>query len=98
MVLYLLYLLLLFLVAASFEMDLIFKISLISIACIILAIGIFYAMKLEREVGFYECNKCHHRHIPRILPFWFSAHIGRTRYLKCPNCNKYSWNKKVLNK
>lgn len=86
------------LIVASFEMDLIFRIFLISIACIILAIGIFYAMKLEREVGYYECNICHYRHIPRVLPFWFSAHVGRTRYLKCPECNKYSWNKKVLNK
>jgi len=86
------------LVAAKFEMNLFFRISLISIACIILAIGIFYGMKLEREVGYYKCNKCHHRYIPRVLPFWLSAHIGRTRYLKCPNCNKYSWNKKLLNK
>ena len=25
-------------------------------------------------------------------------HYGRTRYMKCPKCNKRSWNKKVISK
>ena len=33
---------------------------------------------------------------PYLNVFW-AMHLGRTRYMKCPNCGKYSWNKKVLN-
>lgn len=85
-------------VATLFELTNIVRIILIITAIIIFAIGIISAMKIEREVGYYECYKCHHKYIPNNIPFWFSMHIGRTRYLKCPKCNDYSWNKKVLTK
>ena len=26
----------------------------------------------------------------------WAMHVNRTRYLKCPKCEKKSWNKKVL--
>lgn len=74
------------------------KVILIVTAIAVFAIGITIAMKLEREVGYYECGKCRHKYIPDVFPFWFSMHIGRTRYLKCPKCNKKSWNRKVLTK
>lgn len=74
------------------------QIILITVLGIVFIIGMFFAMKLEREVGYYECGKCHHKYIPKKLPFWFSMHYGRTRYLKCPECQKKSWNKKVLTK
>lgn len=80
------------------QISLIPRTILIITAIIVFGIGIFFAMKLEREAGYYECKKCHHKYIPNILPFWFSIHYGRTRYLKCPKCTKYSWNKKVLSK
>ena len=25
-------------------------------------------------------------------------HVGRTRYMKCPECNEKSWQKKVISK
>ena len=85
-------------VASFAKMNLIPRIILISTAIIVFIIGIFLAMKLEREAGYYECNKCHHKYIPNIFPFWFSMHFGRTRYMKCPKCHQRSWNKKVLTK
>ena len=83
-------------IASYATLNLFLRLLLIFVAIIILSIGLFFAMKLEREVGYYECKKCNHRYIPKLLPFLFSMHIGRTRYLKCPKCNKRSWNKKVL--
>lgn len=80
------------------KIDLIPSIILIVTAIIVFIIGLFFAMKLERETGYYECNKCHHKYIPNVFPFWFSMHYGRTRYLKCPMCGKRSWNKKSLTK
>ena len=80
------------------KMEFVPAIILMITSGIVFIIGISFAMKIEREVGYYECNKCHHKYIPKSLPFWFSMHYGRTRHLKCPKCNEKSWNKKVLSK
>lgn len=85
-------------VASFAKMDFVARIVLILTAIVVFAIGLYFAMKLEREVGYYECNKCHHKYIPNTLSFWFSMHFGRTRYLKCPKCGMRSWNKETLTK
>lgn len=59
-------------------------------------IGMSYCLKIEQLVGFYQCSHCNHKHIPTYSAVFWAMHIGRTRYLKCPECNKRSWNKKVL--
>ena len=69
---------------------------LIVAACAIFGVGMWYAMKLERTAGYYACGKCGHRYIPSTGMFWWSIHFGRTRYMKCPECGKWSWQKKVL--
>lgn len=71
---------------------------LIAFAIAVFAVGMHFGMKLEREAGYYECPHCGHRYVPDGLPFWFSMHMGRTRYLKCPHCGKRGWQKKVLTK
>lgn len=78
------------------EIDYLAKILLLTLAFLLFLAGVLFAMKIEREIGYYECKYCHHQYIPKIFPFWFSMHIFRTRYLKCPNCHKYSWNKKII--
>ena len=45
---------------------------------------------------FDECKKCKHKYIPTYHSVFSAMHLGRTRYMKCPKCNRYSWNKKVL--
>lgn len=67
-------------------------------AVLILWVGVACCMKLEREVGYYECGKCHHCYEPLWRSFVWSMHMGRTRYMKCPQCGKWSWSRKVLSK
>lgn len=55
-----------------------------------------FALFIEQKTGFYQCPKCQHKYIPKYHSVNLAMHIGRTRYMKCPNCNKYSWNKKVI--
>ena len=57
-----------------------------------------FALKIEQKAGYYECNKCGHRHIPKYNSVFFAMHMGRTRYMKCPECNERSWQKKVISK
>ncbi len=61
-------------------------------------VGFGFALKIEQVAGYYECRKCKHRYVPTYKAVNLAPHIGRTRYMKCPECHKRSWNKKVLRK
>ena len=68
------------------------------VATIILVSVCFYALKLEVDAGYYECSKCHHRFKPTYFKALYAPHFSTTRFLKCPNCGKRSWSKKVMTK
>lgn len=74
------------------------RILLIIVGIVPFIIGILYAIKIEQVAGYYECQKCHHKYIPTYKSILFSMHVNRTRYMRCPKCNKKSWCKKVLSK
>lgn len=74
------------------------KIILFILAFILLIVGVSFALKIETETGYYECQKCHHKYIPKYSKVYFAMHYGTTRYMKCPKCNKRSWQKKTLSK
>ena len=57
-----------------------------------------FALKIEQTAGYYECDKCHYKYVPKYLNVFGAMHIGRTRYMKCPKCNQRSWNKKRISK
>ena len=61
-------------------------------------VGIFYAIKIEQVAGYYECKNCGHKYVPSYKPMVWAMHMGRTRYMRCPKCNKISWQKKVISK
>ena len=61
-------------------------------------VGFAYAMKIEQVAGYYECKCCGHRYVPTAKAMWSSMHMGRTRYMKCPQCGQKSWQKKVVSK
>ncbi len=85
-------------VAGFVEMEEWLRILLIIIGIVPFLVGATYALKIEQVAGYYECAKCHHKYVPTFKSIFFAMHIGRTRYMKCPKCNKKSWNKKVLSK
>ena len=57
-----------------------------------------FALKIEQKAGYYECQKCGNKHIPKYSSVFLAMHLGRTRYMRCPKCGKRSWQKKVINK
>ena len=85
-------------VASYVEMSVIARGILVILGSVIFAVGIANAVKIEQIAGYYECGICHHRYIPTYISVFFAPHMGRTRYLKCPDCGKKSWSKKVLKK
>lgn len=57
-----------------------------------------FMIRIEQTAGYYECKECGHRYIPKYGSVFVAMHAGRTRYMKCPECGKKSWQKKVLTK
>ena len=74
------------------------KIILFSLAFPIFIIGIFFALMIETEAGYYECGHCHNKYVPKFSKVFWAMHMGTTRYLRCPQCNRKSWSKKVMKK
>ena len=66
--------------------------------CVVFLIPCFYALRLEVSVGAYKCKNCGHEIVPTYRQALNAMHRGTTRYLKCPECNKRTWCKKVLKK
>ena len=66
--------------------------------CVVFLVPCFYALKLEVSVGAYKCKQCGHEIVPTYTQALNAIHRGTTRYLKCPDCNKRTWCKKVLTK
>ena len=90
--------LLLCVVAAYVEMPVALRIGLIIFALLMILAVSFFAVAIEQKAGYYECKKCHDRHVPTYRQTNLAMHIGRTRYMKCPRCGQWSWQKKVLTK
>ena len=88
--------LILIFIASYIDMSLIVKVILIVTSIIIFIVGIIFAIRIEKIVGFYKCGKCGYKYVPTNKQMILSMHILRTRYMKCPKCNKKSWNKKDI--
>lgn len=68
----------------------------ILVLCVVFLVPCFYALKLEISVGVYKCKKCGCEIVPTYSKALNAMHMGTTRYLKCPNCKKRTWCKKIL--
>ena len=74
------------------------QLVVILLTCVLFLIPCFYALKLEVSVGAYKCKNCGHEFVPTYKQALNAMHMGTTRHLKCPNCGKRTWCKKVINK
>ena len=74
------------------------RILLIMIAVVPFLVTVPFLLKIEQIAGYYECAKCGHRYVPTYNSVLWAMHMGRTRYMRCPECDQKSWQKKVLSK
>lgn len=86
------------LVAAFVEMPTGLRIALLAFVLVMVFTVAFLAVGIEQKAGYYECQKCHDRHVPTYWQTNLAMHVGRTRYMKCPQCGQWSWQRKVLTK
>ena len=71
---------------------------IVFLSMIPLLIATPFALKIEQKAGYYTCQECGHKYVPKYIAVFFAMHVNRTRYLRCPQCGKRSWQKKVLRK
>lgn len=57
-----------------------------------------FMINIEQKAGYYKCEKCGNVYVPNYSNVFFAMHVGRTRFMKCPKCGKWSWNKKQIEK
>ena len=88
----------LILLAAVVQMSNGLRITLIVLGFVLFLAGCFYALQIEQVAGYYICKECGHRYVPTYKAVAMAPHMGRTRYMHCPQCEKKSWQKKVLSK
>jgi transcriptional regulator with XRE-family HTH domain len=85
-------------VASMFEMEEWIRLLLIGASTVFVFIICLFLIRIEQVAGYYECQKCHHKYVPTYSSVNLAMHFGRTRYMKCPECGKRSWQKKVISK
>ena len=84
--------------AAFVAMETWLRITLMVLGFVLFLGGCFYALRIEQVAGFYVCRECGHKYVPTYKAVTMAPHMGRTRHMKCPQCGKKSWQKKVLTK
>ena len=85
-------------VAAFVQMEIWLRVALILLGFALFLAGCFYAVRIEQVAGYYACKECGYRYVPTYKAVNLAPHMGRTRFMRCPQCGKKSWQKKALNK
>ena len=85
-------------VAAYVPMEDWLKFTIIGVGAVIAIPSLLLCTRIEQLAGYYKCKKCGHTHVPAYGQVLGAMHMNRTRYMKCPNCGKWSWQKKVIEK
>ena len=70
--------------------------AIVAAASVVMLAALFFALKLEVDAGHYKCKKCGRKFVPTYRAVLLAPHMNTTRWLKCPECGKRSWAKKVL--
>lgn len=74
------------------------RLTLILIGLAPILIAMPFLLRIEQTAGYYECAKCGHKHVPSYKSVFWAMHMGRTRYMRCPECHRKSWQKKRISK
>ncbi|MCR5462105.1 MAG: helix-turn-helix domain-containing protein [bacterium] len=78
------------------DMPLWAKITIGIVGFIQFVIAATVCFRIEQKAGYYECKHCHNKFVPTFKQVFFAPHMGRKRYMKCPNCGKKSYCKKTI--
>ncbi len=74
------------------------RVALLVLGFALFFAGCFYALRIEQVAGYFACKECGHRYVPTYKAVNMAPQMFGIRYMKCPECGKKSWQKKVLSR
>jgi hypothetical protein len=75
-----------------------FQTFMIIMAVILFIIPCVIALKFQVETGYYECKNCQNMFVPNYKEIVALMQTPNRRLLKCPECGKWTWCKKLTKK
>lgn len=72
-----------------------FQYFMVIMSVIIFIIPCIIVFKFKIETGYYECKNCHHMFVPNYKGIILVLQTPTRRLLKCSECNKWIWCKKI---
>ena len=75
-----------------------FQDFMIIMSVILFIIPCIIALKFQVETGYYECKNCQNMFVPNYKEIVALMQTPNRRLLKCPECGKWTWCKKLTKK
>ena len=75
-----------------------FQDFMIIMSVILFIIPCIMALKFQVETGYYECKNCQNMFVPNYKEIVALMQTPNRRLLKCPECGKWTWCKKLTKK
>lgn len=72
-----------------------FQNFLIIASVILFIIPCLIALKFKVETGYYECKNCQNKFVPNYKEIALLMQTPGRRLLRCPECGKWTWCKKL---
>lgn len=64
----------------------------------VVLVFLIFDIKIFQIAGYCRCNGCGHTYIPTTKQVFFSLYGFSKALMRCPNCKKLHWHKKVYHK
>ena len=64
----------------------------------LLALFIIFDLKIFQFAGYWKCKECGHTYNPTLKQSFLAFYFFSKARMRCPNCNKRRWHKKVYHK
>jgi transcriptional regulator with XRE-family HTH domain len=75
-----------------------FQDFMIMMSVILFILPCITALKFQVETGYYECKNCQNMFVPNYKEIVALMQTPNRRLLKCPECGKWTWCKKLIKK
>lgn len=74
------------------------KLVVIAFACLQFAAGLYIAVAMDRDAGYFKCKACGEAFKPSWGAYILAPHIITRRWLRCPKCGKVTACRHVMSR
>ena len=74
------------------------KLVVIGFACVQFAAGLYVAVTVDRDAGYFKCRACGETFKPTLGAYVMAFHGITRRWLRCPKCGKVTACRHVMSR